>query len=120
MKKKNIIKTFSMIFLITLASKVLGLLRDIVFARFYGTGFEASAFFAALKIPTQIIDLILSSAIVSTFVPVFNEVIKKEGKEKANLFANNFINVITVIATLISILRNDICSSNSKSACGRI
>ena len=104
MKKNNIIKTFSTVFLITLAAKILGLLRDIVFAGFYGTGYEASAFFAALKIPTQIVDLVLSSAIVSTFIPVFNEVNSKEGKEKANLFANNFINVITLIATAISIV----------------
>lgn len=104
MKKKNILKTFSTVFLLTLASKVLGLLRDIVFAGYYGTGFEASAFFAAIKIPTQIVDLVLSGAIVSTFVPVFNEVMQKEGKGKANIFANNFINVIMIIATLISII----------------
>ena len=80
--KKNIIKTFSTVFLITFAAKVLGLLRDIVFANFYGTGFEASAYVTALKIPTQIVDLVLSSAIVSTFVPVFNEVMRKRGKRK--------------------------------------
>ena len=102
--KKNIIKTFSSVFLITLVSKVLGLLRDIVFAGYYGTGFEATAYFTAIKIPTQIVDLILSSAIVSTFVPVFNEVMQKDGKEKANLFANNFINVIAIISAGISIL----------------
>lgn len=102
--KKNIIKTFSSVFIITLIAKVLGLLRDIVFANFYGTGFEATAYFTAIKIPTQIVDLILSSAIVSTFVPVFNEIMQKDGKEKANLFAGNFINVITIIATVISVI----------------
>ncbi len=102
--KKNILKTFSSVFIITLISKVLGLLRDIVFANFYGTGFEATAFFTALKIPTQIVDLVLSSAIVSTFVPVFNEITQKEGKEKANHFAGNFINVIGLVATIISII----------------
>lgn len=102
--KKNILKTFSSVFIITLISKVLGLLRDIVFANYYGTGFEATAFFTALKIPTQIVDLVLSSAIVSTFVPVFNEIMQKEGKEKANHFAGNFINVVGLIATVISII----------------
>ena len=101
--KKNIIKTFSSVFLITLVAKVLGLLRDIVFANFYGTGMEATAYFAAIKIPTQIVDLVLSSAIVSTFIPVFNEIMQKDGKEKANKFAGNFINVVTVVATGISI-----------------
>lgn len=102
--KKNILKTFSSVFIITLIAKVLGLLRDIVFANFYGTGFEATAFFTALKIPTQIVDLILSSAIVSTFVPVFNDIMQKDGKEKANLFAGNFINIIAIASTLIAVV----------------
>lgn len=102
--KKNIIKTFSTVFILTFVAKVLGLLRDIVMANFYGTGMEATALFTALKIPTQIVDLVLSSAIVSTFVPVFNEVLKKEGKEKANSFANSFIHTIMLIATGISVV----------------
>ena len=102
--KKSMLKTFSSIFIITVIAKVLGLLRDIVFAKFYGTGFEATAFVTALKIPTQIVDLVLSSAIVSTFVPVFNEIMKKDGEKKANEFANKFINMIALIATGISIL----------------
>lgn len=103
-KGTSMLKTFSSVFMITVIAKVLGLLRDIIFAKFYGTGYEATAFFTALKIPTQIVDLVLSSAIVSTFVPVFNEIMQKEGKVKANQFANRFINVIAIFATGISVL----------------
>ncbi len=105
MKKTNDMKkTFSIIFVITLVVKVLGLLRDIVFAKFYGTGYVATAFFASIRIPTQLIDIILSSAIVSVFVPVFNEVLKKDGEEKANAFSSNFVNIVALISTVISIL----------------
>lgn len=102
--KNNMFKTLSTVFIITAVAKILGLLRDVVFASVYGTGIEATAYFAALKIPTQIVDIVLSSAIVSTFIPVFNEIFQKEGKEKANHFASNFINFVSVIATLISII----------------
>mgnify|MGYP003290253276 CR=1 FL=1 len=98
------IKTFSMVFLITLFAKILGLLRDIFFANFFGTGYEATAFFAASRIPTQLLDIGLGAAIASTFIPVFNEIMQKENKEKANVFAGNFINIIAVIATIISVL----------------
>ena len=104
MKKDNIKKTFSIIFVITLVVKALGLLRDIVFAKYYGTGYVATAFFAATRIPTQLIDIILSSAIISVFVPVFNEIMQKESKEKANLFAQNFVNIVALISTGIAIL----------------
>ena len=102
--KKNIFKTFSLIFIITVISKFLGLFRDIVFAKYYGTGYVASAFFAAIRIPTQLVDIILSSAIVSTFVPIFNQVLQKDGKDKANKFANNFVNIVALISTAIAII----------------
>lgn len=102
--KKNIFKTFSLIFIITVISKFLGLFRDIVFAKYYGTGYVANAFFASIRIPTQLVDIILSSAIVSTFVPIFNQVLQKDGKEKANKFANNFVNIVALISTGIAII----------------
>lgn len=102
--KQKAIKTFSVVFLITLFAKILGLLRDIIFANFFGTGYEATAFFAATRIPTQLLDISLGAAITSTFIPVFNEIMQKETKYKANAFASNFINIIAVIATIISVL----------------
>ena len=102
--KKNIFKTFSLIFIITAVAKFLGLLRNIIFAKYYGTGYVSDAFFASIRIPTQLVDIILSSAIVSTFVPMFNKILQKEGKEKANQFANNFVNIVGIIATFISII----------------
>lgn len=102
--KKNIFKTFSLIFIITVISKFLGLFRDIVFAKYYGTGYVANAFFASIRIPTQLVDIILSSAIVSTFVPIFNQVLQKDGKERANKFANNFVNIVALISTGIAII----------------
>ena len=104
MKKNNIARTFSTVFIITFVVKILGLLRDIVFAKFYGTGYVATAFFTSIRIPTQLVDIVLSSAIVSIFVPVFNQILKKDGKEKANTFAGNFINIIAVISTGMAIL----------------
>ena len=102
--KKNVVKTFSFIFIFTLISKVLGLLRDVFFAKYYGTGYIATAFFASIRIPTQLLDIGLGAAIASTFIPVFNEIGQKDGKEKADKFANNFINIIALISTAISII----------------
>lgn len=102
--KKNFLKTVSSVLVITIIAKVLGLIRDIVFANCYGTGDVASAFFAATRIPTQIVDIILSSAITSTFIPMFNKIMQEKGKVDANVFANNFINIISIVATGICIV----------------
>lgn len=78
--KKSIIKTFSSVVIITVVSKCLGLIREMVFASAYGTTFSADAFQVAIKIPTQLVDIVLASAIVSTFIPIFNELMQKDRK----------------------------------------
>lgn len=101
--KKNVIKTFTFMFIAMFLAKVLGLVRNMVFANFYGTGFEATAFFTASRIPLQLLDITLGAAISSTFIPVFNEFMQKKGKESAIAFANNFLNVIIVISLILTI-----------------
>lgn len=102
--KKNIIKTFTFMFSAIFLAKILGLVRNIIFANCYGTGFEATAFFTASRIPLQLLDMSLGAAISSTFIPIFNEYLQKKGKEKAIQFANNFLNIIIVISLILTIL----------------
>ena len=102
--KKNIIKTFAFMFSAIFLAKILGLVRNIIFANCYGTGYEATAFFTASRIPLQLLDMSLGAAISSTFIPVFNEYLQKKGKERAIQFANNFLNIIIVISLILTIL----------------
>jgi putative peptidoglycan lipid II flippase len=102
--KKNIIKTFSFMFVAMLLAKILGLLRNIVFANFYGTGFEATAFLTASRIPLQLLDITLGAAISSAFIPVFNEHLQSKSKEEAIKFSNNFLNIIVLISFILTIL----------------
>ena len=102
--KKNVIKTFTFMFSAIFLAKILGLVRNIIFANCYGTGFEATAYFTASRIPLQLLDMTLGAAISSTFIPVFNEFFQKKGKERAVQFANNFLNIIIVISLILTLL----------------
>ncbi len=101
---KSSVKTVSNVFVIILLSKLLGQVREIFIAHFYGTGAEATAFYAAIQIPLSFFDMVLGFAIVSAFVPVFNEYFQKFGKEKADMYAGNFITVVSVAAFLLTLL----------------
>lgn len=57
----------------TMVSRVLGLVRDIVFARFIGAGGDADAFFLAFKIPNFLRRLFAEGAFSQAFVPVLAE-----------------------------------------------
>ncbi len=54
-------------------SRVLGLVRDVVFARLFGAGMGADAFFVAFKIPNFFRRLFAEGAFSQAFVPVLSE-----------------------------------------------
>ncbi|MYM64583.1 murein biosynthesis integral membrane protein MurJ [Pseudomaricurvus sp. HS19] len=57
----------------TMSSRVLGLVRDVVFARFIGAEGAADAFFVAFKIPNFLRRLFAEGAFAQAFVPVLSE-----------------------------------------------
>ena len=57
----------------TLASRVLGFLRDLVIARAFGAGVATDAFFVAFRLPNLLRRLVAEGALSSAFIPVFTE-----------------------------------------------
>lgn len=57
----------------TLASRVLGFVRDMVIARYFGAGVGTDAFFVAFKIPNFLRRLFAEGAFSQAFVPVLSE-----------------------------------------------
>jgi putative peptidoglycan lipid II flippase len=57
-----------------ITSRLIGVIREAVFAATFGRGSELAAFTAASTIPTLVYDLLLSGAISAALVPVFSRV----------------------------------------------
>ena len=57
----------------TMISRVLGFVRDIVIARFFGASEGTDAFFVAFKIPNFMRRLFAEGAFSQAFVPVLSE-----------------------------------------------
>ena len=90
--------------IITVVSKFLGLVRDMVLAAFYSTGPELTAFLAASKLPLTLFDITIGGVITAALIPVFNSILIKENKEKAFKFANEYINLIIIVTSLLTII----------------
>lgn len=71
----------------TMASRILGFARDMLFAAFLGTGPVADAFFVALKLPNLFRRLFGEGAFNAAFVPDFTGILTKRGPEAAHRFA---------------------------------
>lgn len=101
---KSAIRTMSFMIFATLMAKVLGMLRDILLAGYYGTGPEAVAFLAASRIPLLFFDIGLGAAISSTFIPVFNGYLEGGKQKEAITFSNYFVNIVLLLTGLITLL----------------
>lgn len=87
-----------------LASKILGMLRDVLVAGAYGTSGEAVAYETASRLPILLFDLVIGGVVTASFVPVFNELLVKEGKDSAFDYANRYINILLALTAGVSLL----------------
>ena len=69
--RPNVARNAGVISLAVMASRVLGLVRDQVFAIFFGAGFHYDAFLTAFRIPNLLRDLFAEGALSSAFVTTF-------------------------------------------------
>ncbi|MFH1338302.1 MAG: murein biosynthesis integral membrane protein MurJ [Candidatus Omnitrophota bacterium] len=100
-KNKSILKSASVISLATLCSRLLGFVRDIVIAAFFGTGAVSEAFFVAFRIPNLLRHLVGEGAANSAFVPVFCEYrTKEEKKDFWDLISNGFWIILITLSVL--------------------
>jgi len=97
-------RAFSKVASGTFLSRVLGLIREQVFAYLFGASMAADAFFAAYRIPNLLRDLFAEGALSSAFVPVFKHEMAKGGKEVAFELAQVCFSVLTIIIAAIIIL----------------
>ena len=71
----------------TMASRVLGLVRDQLLAAFMGAGPVADAFYVAFRLPNLFRRLFGEGAFNAAFVPLFTGLLQNEGREVARGFA---------------------------------
>ncbi|WP_260924768.1 murein biosynthesis integral membrane protein MurJ [Novosphingobium sp. 9] len=69
----NLAKSLAGVGGLTLISRVLGLLRDSLFARYVGAGFASDAFLLAFRLPNMFRSLFAEGAFASAFIPLFNQ-----------------------------------------------
>ncbi len=83
MREKSFLKSAKTVSLCTLLSRVLGLVRDIICASFFGTSLAWDAFVVAFKIPNLFRRLFGEGALSAAFIPVFTEYLETKGKKDA-------------------------------------
>ena len=88
----------------TLLSRVLGLVRDMIVARFFGSGMAADAFFVAFRIPNLLRRLFAEGSLTIAFIPVFTEYLSQKSREDAFQVARIVLTLLSIILALVTII----------------
>lgn len=96
-------RTAIILMIITLISKVTGLIREQFFARFLGVGNNIDIYNTASTIPTILFSFIIAG-VVAGYIPVYSKAEHEQGEERAKLFTSNLLNILLIITTLVIIL----------------
>ena len=104
MSNKRLVKSGTVISFATLCSRILGFVRDILIANFFGTTMFAEAFVVSFRIPNLLRDLIGEGAANAAFVPVLTEYRTTRTKEEFWQLARNLLYILTGILFVITAL----------------
>ena len=86
-----------------MGSRILGLVRELVFAAFFGAGVANDAFNIAFRIPNLLRDLFAEGALSAAFVATFSQTLSKHGERESWRLANLINNALIVVLSLIVI-----------------
>ena len=100
-EKKQILKSASIISLVTIASRTLGYLRDQRITLLLGTTLSADSFVLAYRIPNLCRRLVGDGTFSATFIPVFTNYMRERTAEELWHFANRFFWTVALILAVV-------------------
>lgn len=101
--QRSVARSAGIVSIAVMFSRVLGLVRETVFARFFGAGFLYDAFVVAFKIPNILRDLFAEGALSAAFVKVFTDYQIKRNEIEAWRLAALIFNVLAVVMSVITL-----------------
>lgn len=88
----------------TAVSRVLGFLRDILIAKYVGSGLVGDAFLSAFRFPNLFRRIFGEGAFNAAFVPMFGRRLEGDGEEKAMGFASNAFSALALVLVVLSLI----------------
>ena len=102
MSSNRLARAATIVMLFYVASRLLGLVRDIVISHQFGTSRVLDAYFAAFNIPDFVFNVIAGGALGSAFLPTFAAALAQSDMPRAWRLASAVINLTLVALTSIA------------------
>ena len=102
-KQASVARSAGVVSIAVMFSRVLGLVRETIFARYFGAGFLYDAFIVGFRIPNLLRDLFAEGALSTAFVKVFTDYQIKNSEKEAWRLASMIFNGLAVVLSVICI-----------------
>jgi putative peptidoglycan lipid II flippase len=99
----ELLKSSGVLAFATFTSRILGMVREIVYARFMGDSWVAGAFMLAFTIPNLFRRLLGEGALTAAFIPIFKQKEKLDGEAEMWRAANAVITGLLIAGLIITI-----------------
>ncbi len=103
-KQTSVARSAGIVSIAVMFSRILGLVREMVFARYFGAGFLYDAYVVAFRIPNVLRDLFAEGALSVAFVKVFTDFQVNKGEDAAWRLASLVFNLLAVVLSVICIV----------------
>ena len=103
-KHASVARSAGIVSIAVMFSRVLGLIRETIFAKYFGAGFLYDAFIVGFRIPNLLRDLFAEGALSAAFVKVFTDYQLKNSEKEAWRLASLIFNGLAVVLSVICIL----------------
>ena len=100
----NLLKALASISGLTLVSRILAFVRDVLIARVFGAGMATDAFFVAFKLPNLLRRLFAEGAFSQAFVPIFGEYKNRRGHEETKLLVDHVVTLLAIILFIVTLI----------------
>ncbi len=104
MKKDNLLKSLFSVSSMTLLSRIIGFIRDMLMAKIFGANHVTDAFNVAFKLPNLLRRIFAEGAFSQAFVPILAEYKENKTKQETNLFIQNIFGGLIFCLLFIVIL----------------
>jgi putative peptidoglycan lipid II flippase len=103
-KHRSVARSAGIVSIAVMFSRVLGLIRETIFAKYFGAGFLYDAFIVGFRIPNLLRDLFAEGALSAAFVKVFTDYQLKNSEKEAWRLASLVFNCLAIVLSVITIV----------------
>lgn len=100
----SLIKAAATVSSLTLLSRITGVIRDMLIARYFGASAATDAFYVAFRLPNMLRRLFAEGAFQQAFVPMLSDVKAAKGEKEVKTFIDDVFSVLASVLLIVSMV----------------